>query len=85
MAINLEKELKTISIQLKALSKRVDEIAGGIRKPRKSKQKFVFKRDASLTEVPIDKNDLEIKSDISTVSIQGVDDIESEVSPNLQM
>ena len=84
MAINLEKELKAISLQLKALSKRVDKMAVGIQKPRNPRQKFFLKKGVSMAEVPIDKNDLEIKRDISSVSIHGVGDLESEISPDLQ-
>ena len=84
MAINLEKELKAISLQLKALSKRVDKMAGGIQTPRKSKQKIVSKTGGYMAEMPIDKDDLEIKSDISSVSVQGVGDLESKISPDLQ-
>ena len=84
MAINLEKELKAISLQLKALSKKVDKMATGIGKQRKIKKKFVLKKDASLTEAQTNKNDLEIKSDIGSVLTQGVRDAEQKNSSNLQ-
>jgi hypothetical protein len=85
MAINLEYELKEISVRLKALSKRVDKMASGIVKPKKTKQKIVINKGASKAEVSIDKNDREMGNDISTVSVHGIDDVDSEVSPNLQM
>lgn len=84
MAINLENELKTISVQLKALSKRVDEMADGIGIPKISKRKVVFKKGASLAEVPINKNALEIKSDVSSVSTNSVEDVEPDILQNPQ-
>ena len=60
MAINLENELKEISVRLKALSKRVDKMAAGIVKSQKTKQKIVVNKGASKLEAPTDKNDLEI-------------------------
>ena len=84
MAINLENELKAVSVRLKALSKKVDKIAAGIGKQRKTKKKFVLKKDASLTETPTNKNDFEIESDIVSVLTQGVGDAEQENSSNLK-
>jgi len=84
MALNLENELKTISVQLMALSKRVDEMAAGIGRPKISKRKLIFKKGASLAEVPIDTNALEIKSDASSVLAHGVGDVEPDISQNPQ-
>jgi len=84
MAINLENELKTISVQLKALSKRVDKMAGGIRRPKKSKRKLVLKKGDFMAEVPIDKHALKIKSDVSSVSAHDVGDVEPDISKNPQ-
>ena len=85
MAINLENELKEIGIRLKALSKRVDKMASGTVKPKGTKQNIVINKGVYKAEVLIDKNDLEVGNDISAVSVHGIDDVESEVSPNLQM
>ena len=83
MTINIENELKKISVRLESLSQRVDKMAAGIVKPKKSKPKSAFKKGASMPEVPADKNDFNMKDDISSVLVHGAGDVEPEISPEL--
>ena len=75
MAINLENELKTISLRLKALSKKVDTIAGGMGKSKIAKRNSGSKRDTRKVKKPTSQIALEIKGDVSSVPVHETEDV----------
>lgn len=80
MAINLEKDLKTVSDKLKSLSKRIDALAAGMaEKPKKAtKRKPAAKKGAPRAKAAATRKVPKAEA------IPVVDTVEAEVVPDVQ-